>query len=157
MFLLGGLLGLGNAGNTQESTMSGITDVRLDHAPLVVELKPEPTHTLATCGGEDNVRVLAIEGIEGTTTQPIRINVFLNKGDAGTGTSTGDSSFVGFIQLLPVRAAIRRVGHAFELSQAADLDLTKPIQVTLVPVAGEDSVPNNVALRIGRIYLRCAR
>ena len=99
-------------------------------------------------------RVLAIEGIEGNVTQPIRINVFLNDPGAERHSSTDDARCVGSIQVLPVHGTLRPASYAFDLSQVPDLDPRRPIRVTLVPVIGTNSAPRDVSLRVGRIYLR---
>jgi hypothetical protein len=143
--------------NAQEQLSSIVTDVRLGSTPLTVDLVPERSLETALRAGGNVLIVLAVEGLEGTTVQPVRINVFLDKPDADSRTATDAPNGVGFIQLVPVRGIVRRVGHAFDLPQIRDLELNKPIRITLVPVVGVDGVPSDTSLRIARIYLRQLR
>jgi hypothetical protein len=131
-----------------------VRDMQLGAAPLTVDLLPQAEFASALRAGGDAPIALAVEGIEGAVVQPVRINVFINRPDAGPATSSEDPSCIGFIQLLPTRGTVRAVSHAFELPGARSLDLTKPIRVTLVPVIGTSEAPRDVSLRVGRIYLR---
>jgi hypothetical protein len=154
-----GLAGLGAiaVANGQERLTSVASGVALGSAPVTVALDPQPRLADALRADDDAPIVLAIEGIEGTAAQPVRINVFLNKPDADRAVSSEDASAVGFIQLLPVRGAVRRIGHAFEIPRSLRLQPSSRLQVTLVPVIGVGEAPEGVALRIERIYLRLAR
>jgi hypothetical protein len=142
------------AGPAARSLSSTITQARLGTEPLTVNLEPLPALAPALRTKDDNPTVLAIEGIEGNVTQPIRINIFLNEPGAGRHNATDDPRCVGFIQVLPVRGKLRPTSEAFDLSQIPDFDPKKPIQVTLVPVVGTDGAPRDVSLSVGRIYLR---
>ncbi len=152
LFLLASLI-LSNPGSAQERLTSVATNIHLGNAPVEVELLPEPAFASLIRANTNALIVLAVEGIEGAAVQPVRINVFLGKSDANSRTSTADASFVGFIQLLPVRGAVRRIGHLFEMPHARSLDPNRPVQITLVPVVGLDDTPSGVSLRIERLYL----
>lgn len=129
------------------------SDLRLGTAPLAVRLTATPA--LASALDSAGPPVLAIEGIEGAASQPIRVNIFINKREADNRTPTTDSNCVGFIQLLPVRGNVRRTGIALEIPNILKLDAARSIWITLVPVVGTDnSVPRDIALRIARIYLK---
>jgi hypothetical protein len=143
--------------SAQDILTSVALDVRVSGAPVQVDLAPVPALRGALDGVDGPPIALAIEGLEGTTVQPVRLNVFLNKTDADTHTSTEDMSCVGFIQIIPVRGIVRRVGHAIEVSRSGGLQPNGPIRITIVPVVGTDSVPTNLSLRIGRIYLEQVR
>jgi hypothetical protein len=143
--------------NAQEQLTGIAADLQLGSTPLTVDLVPERSFEAALRAGDDVLIALAVEGIEGTTVQPFRINVFVDKTDADSRTATDAANWIGFIQLLPVRGAVRRFGHAFNLPRIRDLELDKPIRITLVPVVGVDSVPGGTSLRIARMYLRRER
>ena len=122
-------------------------------APLAVRLTPTPA--LASALDLAGPPVLAIEGIEGAASQPIRVNIFINKRDADNRTPTTDFELRRLHQLLPVRSNVRRTGIALEIPNNRKLDAARSIWITLVPVVGMDnSVPRDVALRIARLYLK---
>ena len=129
-------------------------DLMLGRTPLVVDLVPTPALDAALRAAADTPVVLAIEGLEGTTRLPVRINVFLDEPDATSRTSVDDPSFVGFLQLLPVRGTVRRIGHVFDIPASFRPTHGGPVRVTLVPVVGTDSVPGDVSLHIARMFLR---
>jgi hypothetical protein len=103
---------------------------------------------------EDGTITLAVESIEGMLTQPIRINVFVNKPDANSKTSVEDTHFIGYISMFPRLGGVKGVSRAFDLSSMEAVDPTAPLRVTLVPVTGIDLTPRDAALRVGRIYVR---
>jgi hypothetical protein len=137
-----------------EPLTSVASDVLLGTAPVSVTLLPHEALASALREADQTPVVLAVNGIAGTAAQPIRINVFLDKPGADNRTSPDDPSFLGFIQLLPNQTTVRRTGYNFDLSGRGNLDAAKPIPVTLVPVVGDNSVPTQVSLRIGRIYIK---
>lgn len=144
----------GGPANARELTNIA-TDLKLGTAPLAVKLTSEADLASALEAGKSLPMALAIEGIEGATVQPVRINVFVDKPDADNLTPTTDPRFVGFIQLLPVRGEVRRTGIAFEMPMIRYSDFGASISITLVPVVGTDNrAPRDVALRIARLYLR---
>ncbi len=137
------------------------TGVALGTQPLTVALPPQPAmpRAFAEARRGNNVVALAIEGLEGAMTQPVRINVFIGKPDANRSTSTDDPHFIGTIALLPRNGRLKPTGRIFDLSNAAGLDTAAPLQVTLVPVVGTNSAPQaprDAALRVGKIYIRTA-
>jgi hypothetical protein len=140
--------------NAQAPLTSVAADVQLGSAPFTVDLVPEPALATAAHAGGNVLLVLVVEGLAGTTVQPVRVNVFLGKPDADRHTPTDDPGFVGFIQLLPVRGTVGPVGHAFQLTDLHRRQLNRPIRISLVPVVGDNGVPSDVFLRISRIYLR---
>jgi hypothetical protein len=152
LVLLAGLIS-SCPGSAQERLTSVATNIHLGSAPVEVELLPEPAFASAIRANTNALIVLAVEGIEGATVQPIRINVFLGKPDANSRTPTADASFVGFIQLMPVRGEVRRIGHMFEMQHARGLDPNRPVQITLVPVVGLHDTPSSVSLRVESLYL----
>jgi hypothetical protein len=146
--------GLGGPGNARELTDIA-TNLQLGTGPLAVKLTPEPDLASAIDAGKPLSMVLAIEGIEGAAAEPVRINVFVDKPDADNFTPTTDPRCVGFIQLLPVRGDVRRMGIAFEMPMIRYSDFGRSISITLVPVVGTDNrAPRDVALRIARLYIR---
>jgi hypothetical protein len=146
--------GLGGPANARELTDIA-TNLQLGIAPLAVKLKPEPGLASALNAGKPPPMVLAIEGIEGASAQPVRINVFVDKPDADNLTPTTDPRCAGFVQLLPVRGQVRRTGIALEMPMIRYSDFGQTISITLVPVVGADNrAPRDVALRIARLYVR---
>jgi Protein of unknown function (DUF_B2219) len=132
-----------------------IRNVVLKSAPVSVELTPKPGGAAAleaARGGSGSV-VLAVEGVMGTCSQPVRINVFLNRPDATLATSTDDTNFLGFLYLIPRRGQIRRNSQAFDLASVPSLD-ERRLSVTLVPITGESDTPKDLSLVIGQIYLQ---
>ena len=139
---------------TSQAELSSIaSNAELGSNPLVVDLLPTPPLDALLRAPSSEPIVLAVEGVEGTTPLPVRINLFLDKPDADSRTSTDDPSFIGFLQLLPVRGTVRRIGHVFDIPPTLRLARNGPIKITLVPVVGTDSVPNDVSLHIARIFL----
>jgi hypothetical protein len=138
----------------QETLTSVANQIRLGPTPLTIALEPDQAFASALREAGAAPAVLAIEGIEGVSPQPVRIKVFLNQPHANYQSSTDDPNYLGFIQLLPIRGMVRPLGHAFDLSPMRHLDPSKPIRVTLVPVVGTDSKPNDLTLHISRIYVR---
>lgn len=137
------------------------TGVALGTQPLTVALQPQPAMQPAFADARrgSNVVALAVEGLEGTVTQPVRINVFIGKPDANRNTSVDDPHFVGTIALLPRNGRLKPTGRIFDLSHATGLDTAAPLQVTLVPVVGTDDAPQaprDATLRVGKIYIRTA-
>ncbi len=128
---------------------------RLGAQPLTVRLPPRPGAAAAFAG--DHPLVLAVEGLEGRVSQPVRINVFVNKPDADRATPISDPHFVGTIALLPRNGALKRTGTIFDVADKAGLDLSEPLRVTLVPVLGTAEAtrpPRDFSLRVGKIELR---
>ena len=137
------------------------TGVALGAQPLTVALQPQPAMRPAFADARrgSNVVALAIEGLEGTMTQPVRINVFIGKPDANRNTSVDDPHFVGTIALLPRNGRLKPTGRIFDLSHVTGLDTAAPLQVTLVPVVGTDDAPqapHDATLHVGKIYVRTA-
>jgi hypothetical protein len=141
-----------------QAELSSVADkIELGRTPLVVDLMPTPALDAALRAAAQAPVVLAIEGLEGTTSLPVRVNLFLDKPDATSRTSIDDPGFIGFLQLLPVRGTVRRIGHVFDIPASFRLTHGGPVRVTLVPVVGTDSVPGDVSLHIARIFLRQGR
>jgi hypothetical protein len=97
---------------------------------------------------------VVVEGIEGTLTQPVRLNVFVNKPDANRTTSLEDPHFLGYIDLLPTHGRVESGGRLFDLSTVKAIDPAAPLEVTLVPVVGRNMAPSDASLRLSRIYAR---
>lgn len=140
-----------------------LTDARsgvaLNAQPMTVSLAPRaamrPALAAARLGGSPVA--LAVEGIEGSITQPVRINIFIDKPDADRSTPTDDPHFAGTVALLPRQGKLKRTGRIFDLSRAGALTTDAPLRVTLVPVVGTDEkpqTPRDFSLRIGKIYIR---
>lgn len=148
--------GIGPVWPASGQTLTDVaTDLQLGPAPLAVTLTPEPALAAALNAGEATPMVLAIEGIEGATAQPARINVFVDRPDADNHTPTTDLNWVGMIQLLPARGRVRRMGIGFVMPNIRYSDFGRSIVITLVPVVGVDnSAPRDLALRIARLFLR---
>jgi hypothetical protein len=140
--------------DAQGPLTSVATDVHLEGDPTSVILAPQNSLASALTDTSRAPVVLAVQRIEGTSVQPIRINVFLNMPSADSRTPCDDHNCLGFIQLLPARGTIRPTGYNFELSNVRGLDPRTAMHVTFVPVIGNESRPSQVSLRIGRVYLR---
>jgi hypothetical protein len=142
----------------QEQPLSEpVTALELRSEPLTVTLSPrpemKPALQAARAGG--GVVTVAIEGVEGTLTQPVRINVFINKPDADRTTPVDDPHFVGYIHVAPTREGVARgVNRVLDLAPVRDLDPDAPVRVTLVPVVGINDAPRDAALRVRRILIR---
>lgn len=124
--------------------------------PLTVTLAPAPDFAAALDAARQGrgAVALAVEGIEGRATQPIRLNVFVDKPDATRGTSIEDPHLLGYVFIIPARGVVRRTGRAFDLSSVGLADAVAPLRVTLVPVVGTDAAPRDASLTIERIYIR---
>lgn len=124
--------------------------------PLTVTLAPAPDFAAALEAARQGrgAVALAVEGIEGRATQPIRLNVFVDKPDATRGTSIEDPHLLGSVFIIPARGVVRRTGRAFDLSSVGLADAVAPLRVTLVPVVGTDAAPRDASLTIERIYIR---
>lgn len=133
-----------------------VAGVVLKSEPVTITLTPRPEFrsTLDAARSGTGVVTLAVEGIEGTSTQPIRMNVFLDKPEATRWTPIDDPHFLGYVYLIPLRGQVRRTGRAFELSNAKVFDTTTGLRVTLVLVTGANMPPANTSLIIGEIYVR---
>jgi hypothetical protein len=125
--------------------------------PVTVALAPASDFATALAAARQGrgAVALAVEGIEGRATQPISLNVFVDKPDAARGTSTDDPHLLGNIYIIPARGLVRRTGRAFDLSSVDLADPAAPLRVTLVPVVGTDAAaPRDASLTIERIYIR---
>jgi hypothetical protein len=133
-----------------------VAHVALRSEPLTVTLSPLPTLRPALQAARlgDGTITLVIEGIEGTLTQPVRINVFLNKPAANSATPVDDPHFLGYIHVAPSRGRVKGAGRAFDVTTAEAVDPTAPLQVTLAPVTGTNMAPRDAMLHVGRIYMR---
>jgi hypothetical protein len=147
---------LGTAGAQEQLPMTNIVaGLQLRSEPVTVKLSPQPGLTPALQAAQQGHSpiTLAVEGIAGTLTQPVRINVFVNKPDANSRTTVEDPHFLGYISISPRPGGVKGAGRAFDLSAMAALDPAAPIEVTLVPVAGINGTPRDAALQVGRIYI----
>jgi hypothetical protein len=134
---------------------NSIRNMAVKSAPVSAELAPRAGFSAAlqmARGGSGSV-TLTVEGVEGTCSQPVRLNIFLNRPDAGLATPIDDTNFIGFLYLIPRRGQIGRASQAFDLSSVPNLD-ERRLTVTLVPVAGESETPKDLSLVIARIYLQ---
>jgi hypothetical protein len=146
-------------GNGQESAVpltNTLTAVPLRSQPVTVTLSPSPDLKSALDAAERGRAsvALAVEGVSGTLTQPVRINVFVNKPDANRTTPLEDPHFLGYIHVPPRRGRVENAGRLFDVPADAVAGLAAPLRVTLVPVVGSDSAPRDASLQIGRIYVR---
>jgi hypothetical protein len=134
-----------------------VSALALGSEPLTVTLSPRPElkQTLQAARQGRGVVTLAIEGVEGTLTQPVRINVFVNKPDADRTTPVDDPHFVGYIHVAPARSGVARgVNRVLDLAPVRDLNPDAPVGVTLVPVAGINDAPRDASLQVRRIVIR---
>ncbi len=133
-----------------------VTGVALRSEPVTVTLSPSPglKSALEAARRGSGTMALAVEGVKGTLTQPVRINVFVNKPDANRATPLEDPHFLGYIHVPPTRGRVENAGRLFDLSSVEVVDPAAPVRVTLVPVVGSNSTPRDAALQISRIYLR---
>jgi len=132
-----------------------IRNVVLKTTPVSIELTPKPgfAATLQAARGGSGAVALALDGVEGTASQPVRINVFLNRPDAVPATSDDDPNLLGFLYLIPRRGVVMRTGRAFDLTSVPDLD-ERRLTVTLVPVTGERETPKDLSLTVAQIYVQ---
>jgi hypothetical protein len=148
---------LGPAGSQEQLVITNlVTQVALRSGPVTVTLSPRPTlrQALQAARRGDGTITLVIEGIEGTLTQPVRINVFLDKPDANSATPVDDPHFLGYIYVAPSRGRVNGAGRAFDVTTAEAVDPATPLQVTLAPVTGTNMAPREAMLQVGRIYMR---
>jgi hypothetical protein len=133
-----------------------VTEVALKSQPVTVTLSPslqlKPALTAADLGRA--TVALAVEAIRGTLTQPVRVNVFVNRPDADRTTPLEDPHFLGYINVQPTRGRVENAGRLFDVPANAIGDLIGAVRVTLVPVVGLDDAPRDAALQVGRIYMR---
>jgi hypothetical protein len=124
--------------------------------PVTVTLTPGPGFVAAldTARQGRGAVALAMEGLEGRATQPIRISVFVDKPDATRATPIEDPHHLGYLFLIPVRGVVRRTGRAFDLTSVDIADAAAPLRVTLVPVVGVDAAPRDASLTVEEIYIR---
>lgn len=130
--------------------------VALKSEPVTITLTPRPEFASAfeaARQGHGTV-ALAVEGIEGKSTQPIRINVFFDKPDATRATALEDPHFLGYVYIIPRRGEVKGTGRAFDLSSVKIFDAAAPLRITLVPIAGADATPRDASLSVGQIYVR---
>ena len=146
------LLAIMSAARAATPLTSTVTVGPIASSPVTVVLSPLPGFAALLQGGRRPI--LEIEGIEGSVAATsLSIALFLNRPDAGPATPTDAPDCIGVLFLLPVRGIVRPTGHALELAQMAALDPTKPVRITLVPVAGVDGKPHETAIGIKAIYL----
>ena|SRR5947209_3915128 len=131
-----------------------VRDVALGPDPVTIALAPHGDFATALEAARrgTSVVVLALQNIRGKSTQPLRINVFLDKPDANRATPPADSHFVGFVYLIPTRSEVRG-GRAFDLSGLKSFD-PKSLRVTLVPIAGTDAAPRDASIVVGQVDVR---
>jgi hypothetical protein len=155
-----GLMMLGAAGAGAAPPAGALTNVesaRLGSEPVTVRLAPALRRGPDSPGREAAVSI-SIEGIAGRASQPVRINVFLDKPGADRKAGPGDPHFVGFIQLMPRRdGTIAPRSQRLALRGGASCAAVRRMTVTLVPVVGADRAPVDSALTVGRVYARCER
>jgi hypothetical protein len=144
------------AENSTVPLTNTITEMALDSHPVTVTLSPLPELKSALNAAELGraTVALAVEAIRGTLTQPVRVNVFVNRPDADRTASLEDPRFLGYINVQPTRGRVENAGRLFEIPANAIGDLAAPVRVTLVPVVGSDEAPRDAALHVGRIYMR---
>lgn len=135
---------------------NSVRELVLTSDPVTVTLAPAPDLAAALDAARQGrgAVALAVEGIEGRATEPIRLNVFVDKPDATRGTSIDDPHLLGYVYIIPARGLVRRTGRAFDLSSVERADAVAPLRVTLVPVVGTDAAPRDASLTIERIYVR---
>jgi hypothetical protein len=133
-----------------------VTGVALDTHPVTVTLSPSPQLKSALNAAELGraTVALAVEAIRGTLTQPVRVNVFVNRPDADRTTPLEDPHFLGYINVQPTRGRVDNAGRLFDVPANAIGDLIGAVRVTLVPVVGSDDMPRDAVLQVGRIYMR---
>ena len=132
-----------------------VRQVVLTSEPVTVTLqaRAEFSSVFEAARRGEGVVALAVEGIAGTTSQPLRINVFVNKVDVTRATSVDDPHFLGFLYLIPRRGAVQPTGRGFDLTPVGPIDPAR-LTVTLVPIAGKSAAPADAALTVGQIYVR---
>jgi hypothetical protein len=133
-----------------------VQKVALTSEPVTLALTPRAEFARALGAARDGTGAvaLAVEGIEGTSSQPVRINIFVNKPDVTRATPPEDPHFLGYVYLIPRRGVVKRTGGAFDLTPIGHLDPAARLTVTLVPIAGKDAAPTDAALTVGQIYVR---
>jgi hypothetical protein len=151
----GGSPALAAASGEEPAILSNVVrDVTLRSEPVTIALAGRsgfaPALDAARRGG--GAVVLALRNIQGRSTQPIRLNVFVDKPDADRATPSADPHFLGFVYLIPTRSEVRG-GHAFDLSGLQTPD-GGALRITLVPIAGTDAAPRDAALSVGQIDIR---
>jgi hypothetical protein len=141
----------------QEPLLTSVVASTSVHSePVTVKLSPRsgiaPGFEAARSGKASVV--LALEGVEGTSSQAVRVNVFLNEPQATRTTPQDDPHFLGHMFVWPTNGRLRLMGRAFDLPIDKYGDVAEPLQVTLVPVVGVDKAPRDLALHVEKIYLR---
>jgi hypothetical protein len=147
------LLGTAYAEEQAVPVANAVTGLALGPEPVTVTLMRQPRPAPTAEGQEYGPTALAVEGIEGTLTQPVRINVFIDKPDANSRTPVKDPHFLGYIYIAPRNGIVKGVGRAFDLSMVEALD-RDTLRVTLVPVAGINAPPHDAQLQVSHIYIR---
>jgi hypothetical protein len=139
------------------SNLSGVViDSVLGPEPITISLSPKPelSPALKTAARGGEPVALVIKDIDGQSSQPIRVNVFLNKPGANRTTPLEEPNFLGYINISPDRdGLVHGEGRAFDVS-SLELDSALTVNVTLVPVVGSSEPPRDAALRVGRVYIR---
>ena len=136
------------------------TGLTLGRVPATVTLMPLSELAPALSAAQNSAApvILAIEGITGQPTHPLRINVFVDRPDATPKTSTNDPHFVGYIAIAAKYGAEQaggiEISRGFDVSKLDILRDSQGLRVTLVPVAGIAGAPRDLSLQVRRIYFR---
>jgi hypothetical protein len=155
--LMAGALSAPAAGEERDVALtSTMSDVSVRAEPVTVSLRPQPELSRAFKAAQagDGAMAVAVHEITGRSSQPVLLNVYVNKQDADRTTSTEDPHFIGHLLLEPKQDLIATKGADFELQNDVPADPARPLQITLVPVIGINGVPRDLSLRVGQIYIR---
>ena len=150
-------LSTASAVNGQDAALSDVVKgLALRSEPVTIRLPARPGLAAASAAAQsgDGALALAVHDLTGTSTEPVRINVFVDMPDANRTTSPDDPHFVGELSIYPKDGRIGTGGSDLELTQGVTADAGKPLQVTFVPVVGSAAAPRDLSLQVGQIYVR---
>lgn len=149
------LAAAGASAQEMSSLSDTVRDVALTSGPVTIALSPSADFArwLEAARNGQGAVALTLADIQGTSPQPVRINVFVDKPDATRTTVDDDPHFLGFVYLIPRQGRVGRTGQAFDLTPLGTLAAGR-LTVTLVPIVGTGAAPTESSLRIGQIYIR---
>ncbi|VVB47657.1 protein of unknown function [Beijerinckiaceae bacterium RH AL1] len=143
------LLGLGALAIAGQTPVSSVAvDTPLGDRPVTARFANIAAASAGTAA------VLSIENLKGRSTQPVRINVFVDKPEADRRTPATDPHWAGVIQLMPRQGEVHSLGTLVDLAGFMNPGSGRPIAITLVPVVGTDSSPQGLELTLGRMSIR---
>ena len=118
---------------------------------VTVTLTPEPGFVAALDAARQGrgAVALAVEGVEGRATQPIRVSVFVDKPDATRATPIEDPHHLGYLFLIPVRGVVRRTGRAFDLTSVDITDADQVFRIGDRQISEQDGIDQRKDGRVG--------